>query len=131
MPSKLMRRKIAWARQYAAAADEQLKILSAAQRAAFRGEYDGDRRQLALARGVIETDRTFQMVAIKDGRSPGNRRQSNDALKRYDRAVAEYARHTGREPSEYGGYWQWRDSIWSEIEALIERLRPPTTEEKT
>ena len=129
MPSKLMKRKIAWARDYAAAADAQLKVLNAAQRAAFRGDAGEDRRQLALARSVIEADRKFQVVSIKDMRSPGNQRQSSDAHKRLDRAYAEYARHTGREPDEYGGFWRWRDSIDKEIEALVERLRP-TTEEK-
>ena len=128
MPSKLMKRKVRWAREYANRADAKLKVLHAAQRAAFRGDTGEDRRQLALACGVIEADRRFQVVSIKDGRNPGNQRQSTEAYKRLDRAFATYAAHTGRKPDGYGSYWRYHEAINTEIDALVERLDHPTEE---
>ena len=129
MTSKLMKRKIAWARNYAQEADAKLKILVTAQRAAFSVDTGEDRKQLALARSVVEADKRFQMIAIKDMRSSGNKRQSHEAHKRLDRAYAEYARHTGREPNSVtGSYWGWHSAIDIEIELLIERLRATATE---
>ena len=130
MPSKLMKRKIAWARAYAAKSDVQIKILRDAQRKVFRRESDEDPRQLALARSVIEADRRFQIVAIKDGRSPGNKRQTNEAYKRLERAHAEYARHAGREPDEHGSYWELARRELDGDRPLVMRLRT-ATEEKT
>lgn len=127
MPSKLMKRKIAWARGYAAEADAKIKILQATQRVAFRGDTGEDRRQLALARSVIEADRRFQVIAIKDGRNPGNKRQSHEAYKRLERAFTSYAQHTGRKPDAYGSYWRYHGAINDEIDALVERLRASST----
>lgn len=121
MPSKLMKRKIAWARGYAAEADVKLKVLKAAQRASFGGDGE-DRRQLALAVSIIEADRRFQMIGVKDMRNPGNKRQEHEAYKRLERAFAAYARHTGREPDQYGSFWRWHEAITGEVDALVERL---------
>ena len=127
MPSKLMKRKIAWARGYGAEVDVKIKVLQAAQRASLGVDSAEDKRLLALSRGMLEADKRFQIVAIKDGRSPGNKRQAHEAHKRLERARAAYARHTGREADEYGGYWRWRDAIDEEIDALVERLRTTFT----
>jgi hypothetical protein len=127
MPSKLMKRKIAWARQYGAEVDAKIKVIQVAQRASFGVESGEDKRLLALSRGMLEADKRFQIVAIKDGRNPGNQRQSHEAHKRLERARAAYARYTGREPNEYGSYWGYRDAIDEEIDALVERLRTTST----
>jgi hypothetical protein len=129
MPSKLMKRKIAWARAYAAKSDVQIKILRDAQRKVFRRESSEDPRQLALARTVIEADRRFQVIGIKDGRNPGNKRQEQEAYKRLERAHAQYARHRGRKPDAYGDYWGWHAANWTEIGLLVMRLRTATEEE--
>ena len=54
----------------------EIKVLRDAQRAAFGRATGEDRRQLSLAVSIIEADRRFQVVSIKDGRNPGNQRQS-------------------------------------------------------
>ena len=123
MPSKMMKRKIAWARAYAAKSDVQIKILRDAQRKVFRRESDEDSRQLALARSVLEADRQFQVIAVKDMRNPGNKHQADEAYKRLKRAHAGYARHRGRKPDEYGSYWGWHAANWTEIGILVMRLR--------
>lgn len=127
MPSKLMRRKIAWARDYAQHADAHIKILTTAQRIAFSIDTGEDRKLLGLARLVVEADKRFQMIAIKDMRSSANKRRSHEAHKRLERAYAAYAQHTGREPNQYGSYWGLHAAIWTEIEILIERLRATST----
>lgn len=129
MPSKLMKRKIAWARDYARHADAHIKILTVAQRAAFSVDTGEDRKQLALARAVVEADKRFQMIAIKDMRSSVNKRRSHEAHKRLERAYVAYAQHTGREPNKVtGSFWGLHDAIDTEIDALIERLRATATE---
>lgn len=129
MTSKLMKRKVAWARNYAQEADDKLKILTTAQRAAFSVDTGEDRKQLALARSVIEADKRFQFIAIKDMRSSVNKRRSHEAHKRLERAYAAYAQHTGREPNKVtGSFWGLHDAIDTEIEALIKRLRATYTE---
>ena len=89
MASKLMQRKQRWARAYAAEQDAKIKAIRGEQRKLFGADSDDAkraRRELALVRAVIEADRAFQVIAIRDMRSPANKGASSRAYKRLDRA---------------------------------------------
>jgi hypothetical protein len=129
-----MKRKVAWARAYSAEQQSKVKLIAAEQRRMFRA--DGDdaklyRRELALVRTVLEADATFQVVAVKDGRSPANRSHATRAFQRLDRAqralIAFYDFDFDL------ATWRYRDPTLGDlmdarIDALIDRLQTTTEE---
>lgn len=81
--SKLMKRKLRWARERAAEFDAALVAVRAEMRAAEDRER---RRQLGALAGLLRANRAWTFASVRDGRSPANRRAAASAAKAVERA---------------------------------------------
>jgi hypothetical protein len=110
--SKLMQRKQAWARAYAAKVDARL-----AELLPHRIEDADERRKVALLRAFLQADKAWTLVAIKDGRSPVNRRRNAAAAKTYHRALDALLADHGYE----GEYRPYGDKLTALLREYDER----------